>query len=99
MDFAKPKLSKYLFWDCDYSKVDFDKNYKYVVEKVVTRGQINDFYEIQRYYSKEKIKDAITHIRSMPYKVLNFLSVVYDIPLENFRCYTKIQLNQRHLFY
>ncbi len=66
-----------------------------MIEKVVTRGQMNDFHEIQRYYGIDKIKDAVVNIRTMPYKVMNFLSVVYDIPFENFRCYTKIQLNQK----
>lgn len=94
-----PHLSKYLFWDCDYSKVDFDKNSRYIIEKVVTRGQLDDWHEIRRYYGDDKIKEDVINIRSLPYRVMNFLSVIYNIPPENFRCYTNLQSNKRHWFY
>lgn len=96
---AKPNLSSYLFWDTDIANVDFDKHASYVVEKVVTRGQFNDWQEIKRYYGIDTIKSLVVGIRSMPSRVTGFLSLVLDIPLESFRCYRDKPLRLRHWIY
>jgi hypothetical protein len=96
---SKPNLSSYLFWDAHIDKVDFDQHASYIIEKVVTRGQFNDWQEIKRYYGIDTIKSLVVSIRSMPTRVTGFLSLVLDIPMENFRCYRNKPLRLRHWIY
>ena len=95
----KPFLSKYLFWDIDPETVDFDKNAKFVIEKVVSKGQLEDWLEIKKFYGLERIKQECITIKSLSPRVHNFLSLILEIPKENFRCYTKRQLKQGHWIY
>ena len=36
-------LSDYLFWDADKTKIDFDKNKAYVIERVLSHGMLSDW--------------------------------------------------------
>jgi hypothetical protein len=90
-----PKLSRSLFWDTNPDTVNFDKSARYVIEKVVTRGQFEDWQEIKRYYGLEKIKECCLRSRDLDPKALSFLSAIFDIPKEEFRWYTQIQSNPR----
>lgn len=95
----KPELSESLFWDVDPGKLDYDKYPRYVIERVVTRGKFKDWEEIKRYYGLETIKDRCLELRSVDPKTLNFLSNIFDIPKEQFRCYKHKQLNPGHWIY
>ncbi len=90
-----PKLSKALFWDTNFDKVDFDKSARYVIEKVVTRGEFSDWEEIKRDYGLEKIKECCLKSRDLDPKALSFLSTIFDTPREDFRWYTQIQSNPK----
>lgn len=81
------KLNPHLFWDCDYSKIDFEKNYGFVVERVLERGSLDDWFAIKKYYGMEKIKQAVLNARYLSQKALAFCSTIFDIPKEKFRCY------------
>jgi hypothetical protein len=81
------KLNPLLFWDCDYTKIDFEKNYGFVVERVLERGSFDDWFAIKKYYGIEKIKQAALNARYLSRKVLAFCSTIFDTPQEEFRCY------------
>lgn len=83
----KPKLSKTLFWDTDFDSVDFQKHSKKIIERVISRGTIEDWFAIKRYYGLEKIKTEVLEIRYLDKLTLNFCSKYFDIPKEKFRCY------------
>lgn len=91
------ELSKYLFWDSDYKNIDWDKRARYVIEKVVSLGTIEDWNQIKTYYGLGKIKEEMLQVRSLDPKTLNFLSHILDIPKEKFRCYTWKQSIPKHL--
>ncbi|MEM7040485.1 MAG: hypothetical protein AAF570_26200, partial [Bacteroidota bacterium] len=61
--FREMNLSPYLFWDVDPEKLDFEKHARLIVERVVTRGRIEDWQEIKRYYGLERIKAEVVKIR------------------------------------
>lgn len=87
-----PKLSRSLFWDTNPDTVNFDKSARYVIEKVVTRGQFEDWQEIKRYYGLETIKQQVVRSRDLDPRTLNFLSNLLDIPKEKFRYHKLMQL-------
>ncbi len=42
----KPTLNKALFWDTDYQDIDYEKHARFVIERVVTRGNLKDWKEL-----------------------------------------------------
>ena len=36
------ELSKTLFWDTDIGKIDYDRNSRQIIERVLQRGILND---------------------------------------------------------
>ncbi len=61
-------LSKSLFWDTDIQHIDWERQYRAVIQRVFERGNENDKNEITRFYGTEKVKQALQefNIRS-PY--------------------------------
>ena len=62
---------------------------KMVLERVFSRGTENDEKEIFLFYGKEEIKNTVPEIKNLDKKTLNYLSVVLNIPKENFKCYKR----------
>ena len=84
---GKPKFPKNLFWDVDYKEIDWEKNKRWVIERVLLRGSLKDFKEMNRFYTMQEVKDSIIRIRYLDDKTLNFASNFYDIPKEKFQCF------------
>lgn len=93
------ELSKALFWDTKFETIDFEKHRNYVIEKVLVYGKLSDWRAIQNYYSNEVIKEIAMQARNLDAKTLSFLSAIYDIPKEQFRCYTTQQFTPKHWDY
>jgi hypothetical protein len=84
-----PKLSKSLFWDYNIHNLDPDSDKNIIVERVFTRGTENDEKEVFNYYGKDLIKDIVLNVKYFDKKTLNYLSIIFNIPKENFKCYKK----------
>ena len=82
-------LSQYLFWDYNINMLDPNSEKKLILERVFTRGTENDEKEVFNYYGKEAIRNTITDVKYFDKKTLNYLSVILNIPKENFKCYEK----------
>lgn len=91
------QLTKQLFWDTDIKKIDYKKNARSIIERVLTRGTINDWQEIKKYYGLERIKTEIIKIRYLDKITLNFCSKYFQLPKKQFRCYN-IQQSYRQLW-
>ena len=87
------KLSQDLFWDANLSTIDFEKHAQYVVERVVTRGRLDDWKQIVQFYGHDRLKKLALQIKQADRKTLNFLSIYFDEAPQNFRCFTTIQLH------
>lgn len=87
------KLNPLLFWDCDYSKMDFENNYSQVIERVLERGSFDDWFAIKKYYGMDKIKHAVLNARYLNHKVLAYCCTIFDLKQEDFRCFKLQQSN------
>ena len=63
---------------------DIDKNL--ILERVFTRGTEDDEKAVFTYYGRDFIKNAIVNIKYFDKKTLNYLSIIFNIPKEEFRC-------------
>ena len=89
------QLSKTLFWDTNIKDIDFKKNARTIIERVITRGTLNDWFEIKNYYGIEKIKNEIIQIRYLDKISFNFCKKYFQIPQEEFKCYNTNQSIQQ----
>ena len=83
------RLRKSLIWDVTPYNLDADKNKRLILERVFSRGNIDEFRSVNQYYSKEEIRDAVKRIGFLDKKTLHFLSKTYHIKPGDFRCYKK----------
>ena len=89
----KPIINRRIFWDTDFDKIDYDKSWKSVIERVFDRGDIEDIRQVRRYYGDDKVIEALTTAIYLFDETINFCSGIFDIPKEKFRCYVLKQSN------
>jgi hypothetical protein len=85
-----------LFWDIDITSVDTNKNARFIIQRVIQKGSIQDWTVIKEFYGLDYIKCEILMMRSLDPKTLNFFSTCFDIDKKNFRCYSTQQLIPPH---
>lgn len=85
------KLRPSLFWEYDFDKIDFQKMRTLVVQRVLERGRLEDFYAIINMYGMRGVKSAFCDIKYMNAKDMNFVCVFFNIKKENLKCYTQKQ--------
>jgi len=83
------KLSGYLFWDYNINLLDPNNDRKLILERVYSRGTENDERKVINYYGINSIKNTILDIKYLDKKTLNYLSIVFSIPKEEFKCYKR----------
>jgi len=82
-----PVFSERCFWDQDYTKLNFDTGRRYVITRVVSYGGQDDHIELFRYYGWNTVKEEVVNIKYLNKKILNFLSVIFEINKKDFRAY------------
>lgn len=90
---AKPIFNKRIFWDVNFEKIDYDAKANWVICRVFERGDVDDIRQCRRYYSEEKIIDALLNTKFLPEHRMHLASAIIDKPLQEFRCYILRQLN------
>lgn len=55
----KPNIPAFLLWEYDLETFNYDKSYKIVIERVLQLGTLEDWKEMIRFYSTEKILETI----------------------------------------
>ena len=80
-------LSKHLFWDVSIDDIDIEKHQKFIIERIVKRGNLKDFRLLLKVFNNEVIIQNIIKIRSLDAKTLVFLSSFFDVDKNKFRCY------------
>jgi transcriptional regulator with XRE-family HTH domain len=90
------KLRRTLFWDTDNRKINFAKNSKLIIERVFTRGTVDEFKQVMQYYGTAEIKRTIVKIGFLDNKTLNFASQIFKIDKTKFLCYKKKQSTAIH---
>ena len=98
---AKPTdvLSKNLFWDVDPDLLAWEKNKSMIIQRVIERGDLEDWKKIVKFYSLAVIVETAKNFRTMSPLDLNFIATISNTPKEQFRCYTTRLLTGQHWIY
>ncbi len=73
-------FSQHLFWDTPVERIDQQNNKRQIIERIITRGLIEDFYMMLQIYSTIEITDAIIKSKILDAKTANFCSIIFNIP-------------------
>ena len=84
-----------LFWDTDIATLNPETHARYIIGRVVTRGDMSDWNTLKELYGHQKIRKEVVHLRSLDAKSLSFLSCYYDIDRTLFRCCTSTLLSRK----
>ncbi len=87
------KIRPFLLWDVNPEGFDLSKNKQLVIERTCSLGNLSDFKELVRYYGLETIKSELVKSASLDHKSLNFFSCYFNIPIEQFKCFSKKPLH------
>ena len=64
------KLNENLFWDIDNKSLDIRKHKRFIIFRILERGNWPDFKELIKYYSYETVKKETLLIRHLDKKTL-----------------------------
>ena len=84
---AKPKFEKRIFWDVDFEKIDYDKHFRFVIERVFERGDVPDIRNCRRYYGDGKVREVLLSAKFLPEVTMYLASAVVNEPVTELRCY------------
>jgi hypothetical protein len=71
----KPVLRRHLFWEYDFDHFDFDRSAALVIERVIERGNMEEWREIMRYYGREKILEVARKSRQLDLRDKKFTKI------------------------
>ena len=73
-------LDKRIFWDVNPEKLDWQKNSRFIIERVLVRGGMNDVKTIMKFYTRDQIKEAVKKCRDLDAVTHNFCVNYFNIP-------------------
>ena len=62
-------LRKSLFWDTDMASINWDRQFKAVIQRIFERGNEAEKKEIERFYGATKIRTALRNTERKPYTI------------------------------
>ena len=81
------RFDRALFWDIDPKTLDLKKHARFIIERVLKKGSLEDWFYLKSIYRLDQIKKESLNIRSLDKRTLYFLSNYFNVDIEQFRCY------------
>lgn len=94
----KPDMSilrRVVFWDSDLEKIDFVKHKRFVIERIMERGNRKEIEEIVRFYGKEEVENVIVKAHTLFYPAIENAEEFLGIAKESIQCY-KDSIGKQH---
>ena len=86
-------LSPHLFWDVKPDCLDFQKNKQLIVDRVLHRGNLQEWNFIQAYYGKEELIKILYNLPVIAPKEADFVKVIFNLDPTKMKCYTRERSN------
>ena len=84
-----PVLARRIFWDLDFTKLDYEVDDVLIIERVFSWGDLPDLREARRYYGDERICTVLLASDEIPFVALGLISAMFDRPMEDFKSFSK----------
>ena len=93
-----PQISPHLLWDVDQSKLNWDKMKVFIVERVIERGDENDFYAIFKLYGGPKgVREIVKKTSFSDPKDEALARTLFNLKTKDLECYKRKLLRKKHL--
>jgi hypothetical protein len=84
-------LRRSLFWDMPDGALHLKRNKRLILERVFSRGNIEEFRQINTCYTEQEIRETVLRIGTFDKKTIHFISRTYQIKPSEFKCYGRKQ--------
>jgi GTP:adenosylcobinamide-phosphate guanylyltransferase len=91
----KSVFKKKYFWDTDLASLDPDESRRLIIDRVFSMGSVEDVREVINYYGQEGVVEVLCDLPYLDPKTLNFVSVIFNIPREQFKCHQRRQSTEK----
>jgi hypothetical protein len=89
----RPNLPNWLFWDVRHEEMDWRRCHRYVIERVLDRGNDQEVQELVRFYGRRKV---LYVLKKRPIYLMDHsierACTFFKVKPEELRCYMKKQL-------
>ncbi len=68
------QLRPSLFWDTDIKNIDVQKHKAAVIERIMTRGHLDEFRAVMQFYGRDVVKEIMLNARWLDKVTLAFCS-------------------------
>lgn len=93
---GKCQVSPTLLWEYDLSHFDWYKSRRLVVQRVIERGDLMDYYAaINMYGGMDNFREIIKEVSHLSKLDINFVCTVFQLKKEDLRCYTRMLLREK----
>ncbi|MCU0358316.1 MAG: hypothetical protein MUE95_12120 [Cyclobacteriaceae bacterium] len=82
-----PGLSAHLFWDVDRNSLILDQHQKFIIQRVLEYGTLEDWKALLKIYGRDVITETVQTLRSLDPRALSFIAAFSGLSREKFRCY------------
>lgn len=89
-------LRETLFWDVNQAELNSYTSKSLIIERVLTRGNMDEFKQLIRFYSIQDLKQTVLKIGYLDGRTLNFIAEYLNLSKQDFLCYKKKQSNPEH---
>lgn len=89
-------INKSYFWDIDINTLDDKKSKRLIIERVINLGNLKELKFLFNYYGEKEVINTIQRLNYLDSKTLNFFSLIFYIPKNKFKCFTKKRLTTTH---
>jgi len=83
------ELTKGLLWNFDVDKMDYIRDKRQIIERILDAGLENDEIIMWRLYSYKEIKKIALKMENLHKDAVTYLSLVLNVKEKRFRCYGK----------
>lgn len=81
------QFSSNLFWDANPSELSMDEHSRYIIQRVLEYGEMDDWRLINKYYGLEKIVAECKQMRTLDPVCLSFICTISHTQENDYRCY------------
>lgn len=91
-------VSQTLLWEYDLSQFDWQRSRKVVVQRIIERGWLKDYFAaFDLYGGIEGFREIIKEVPTLSAQDMNFVCTAFDLKKEELKCYTRRQSRRRRL--
>ncbi len=97
-DTPKPFDNPRIFWDVDYTKMDYHAKANFIIERVFERGDVQDIRNCRRYYGDEKVTAALLKAKFLSFETISLVAACLDKKMSDFKSFGIAKPNRANLF-